>query len=131
MKQNAKVVAHCVSDSGYKSLYDSFGNYDAEKHGPAVNNLQHIIEQKYDERIFAAITNSWLRHLLFGKTKGQDDENYRDLSTFHYPHHKEYLDFMALKQGSIDRQTSLTFKEILLVILLVLDYIRTGFILPF
>ena len=33
---------------------------------------------------------------------------------------------MALKEGSVDRQTSLAFKEVLLLILLVFDYIRTG-----
>ena len=120
-------MAHCVSEPVDTSLYDNFGNYDAEKHGPAVNHLPQIIEQKMDERSFAAITQSWLHHLLFGEQKEQVDENYLDLSTFHYPHRKEYLDLMALKEGSIDRQTSLTFKEILLLILLVLDYIRAGF----
>ena len=63
---------------------------------------------------------------MFGGQKAQVDKDYLDLSTFHYPHHKEYFDFMALKEGSVDRQTSLAFKEILLLILLVLDYIRTG-----
>ena len=119
-------MAHCVSEPAGTSLYDNFGNYNAEKHGPPVNHVRNITEQKNDERTFAAITQSWLRHLLFGEKTEQVDKNYLDLSTFHYPHHKKYLDFMALKEGSIDRQTSLVFKEILLLILLVLDYIRAG-----
>ena len=119
-------MAHCVSEPADTSLYDNYGNYDVDKHGPVIQHLDWIEEQKNDERIFAAVTQSWLRHLLFGDQKEQIDKNYLDLSTFHYPHHKEYLDFMALKEGSVDRQTSLAFKEILLLVLLVLDYIRAG-----
>ena len=119
-------MAHCVSEPADTSLYDNFGNYNAEKHGLSVNHLQKIMDHKNDERTFAAITQSWLRHLLFDEQTEQVDKNYLDLSTFHYPHHKKYLDFMALKEGSIDRQTSLVFKEILLLILLVLDHSRAG-----
>jgi len=114
----------CVSES----LYDNNGNYDVQKHGHVINHLHKIEKQKNDERIFAAVTQSWLRELLFGSQKEQIDKDYLDLSTFHYPHHKEYLDLMALKEGSIHRQTSLAFKEILLLILLLLDYVRTGLI---
>ena len=119
-------MAHCVSEPTDTSLYDNYGNYDVDKHGPVIHHLDRIEEQKNDERNFAAVTQSWLRNLLFGKQRSQVPKNYLDLSTFHYPHHTEYLDFMALKHGSIDRQTSLAFKEILLLILLVLDYVRTG-----
>ena len=107
-------------------LYDNYGNYDVEKHGPVILHLDRIRKQKNEERNFAAVTQSWLRHLLFGEQKAQVDENYVDLSTFHYPLNKKYLDFMALKYGSIDRHASLAFKEILLLILLVLDHVRTG-----
>ena len=126
MKRKKEVVAHCVSEPADTSLYDNYGNYDVDKHGPVIQHLDWIEEQKNDERNFAAVTQSWLRHLLFGDQMAQVDKNYLDLSTFHYPHHKEYLDFMALKEGSVDRQTSLAFKEMLLLILLVLDYIRAG-----
>ena len=119
-------MAHCVSGSTDTSLYDNYGNYDVDKHGPVIHHLDRIEEQKNDERDFAAVTQSWLRNLLFGEQKAQVDQNYVDLSTFHYPLNKEYLDFMALKYGSIHSHASLAFKEILLLILLVLDYVRTG-----
>ena len=107
-------------------MFDEFGYYNAGNHGPLVNHLKKITEQNTGERTFVAVIQSWLRHLLFGDQTEQVDKNYLDLSTFHYPHYKKYLDFMALKEGSIDRQTSQVFKEILLLILLVLDYIRIG-----
>ena len=45
----------------------------------------------------------------------------------HHPHHKEYLDFMALQEGSINRQPiSPAYKEVLVLISLVIEYFRTG-----
>ena len=115
-----------IGKSADGPIFDQFGYYNAGNHGPLVNHLKKITEQNTGERNFAAVIQSWLRHLLFGDQTEQVDKNYLDLSTFHYPHHKKYLDFMALKEGSVDRQTSLVFKEILLLILLLLDYIRIG-----
>ena len=81
-------------------LYDHAGEYDESSHGPAVYKLGQIEKQKKEERVFAAITQSWLRRLLFGNQKIQVQKEYLDLlSTFHYPHHQQYLDFMALKVG--------------------------------
>ena len=119
-------MAHCVSEPADTSLYDNYGNYNVDKHGPVIQHLDRIEEQKNDERVFAAVTQTWLRHLLFGDQKAKVKKDYLDLSTFHYPHDEEYLNFMALKEGSVDRQTSLAFKEILLLILLILDFIRAG-----
>ena len=80
-------------------LYNPDGIYDVKSHGPAVYKLGRIEKQKKEERRFAAITQSWLRSLLFGNQKIQVQKEYLDLSTFHYPHHQKYLDFMALKVG--------------------------------
>ena len=79
-----------------------------------------------NERHFAAIIQAWLRLLLFGDQKEQVEKDYLDLSTIHYPNQKNYLDFMALQEGSIDRQTSLAFKEVVILILMVIEYLRIG-----
>ena len=117
----------CVSETNDESFYDDNGKYDHEKHGPVIHNLDKIEEQKKDERHFAAVIQSWLRPLLFGDQKEQVEKDYLDLSTIHYPHHKKYLDFMALQEGSINRQPiSLVYKEVLVLISLVIEYFRTG-----
>ena len=102
------------------------GDYDYEKHGPAINHLDEIQIQKNDERHFAAVIQSWLRHLLFDDQKEQVEKDYLDLSTIHYPNHKKYLDFMALQEGSIDSQSRLVYKEVLILITMVMEYFRTG-----
>ena len=108
-------------------FYDNNEKYDDEKHGPVIYHLDEIQKQRNDERHFAAVIQSWLRPLLFGDQKEQIDKNYLDLSTIHYPHHKEYLDFMALQEGSINQQPiSLAYKEVLVLISLVIEYFRTG-----
>ena len=107
-------------------FYGNNGKYDGEKHGPVINHLDEIQNQRNDERHFAAVIQSWLRPLLFGDQKEQVEKDYLDLSTIHYPHHKEYLDFMALQEGSVDRQSSLAYKEVLILISLVIEYFRTG-----
>ena len=63
---------------------------------------------------------------MFGGQKEQVEKDYLDLTMIHYPHHKKYLDFMALQEGSIDRQSSLAYKEVLILISLVIEYLRTG-----
>ena len=108
------------------SFYDDGGDYDNKKHGPVIYHLDEIQKQKNDERHFAAVIQSWLRLLLFGDQKEQVDKDYLDLSTIHYPNHKKYLDFMALQEGSIDSQSRLAYKEIVVLILLVIEYFRTG-----
>ena len=108
-----------------KLLYNKIGRYD-RCNGPAIMNLDQISKQKNDERYFAAVIQCWLRQLLFGKEKELVDSNYLDLSTFHYPNQNDYLDFIALQEGSIDRQKNLTLKEITILILLVLECIRIG-----
>ena len=109
------------------SFYDNNGKYDYKKHGPVIHHLDKIEEQKKDERHFAAVIQSWLRPLLFGDQKEQVKKSYLDLNMIHHPHHKKYLDFMALQEGSVNRQPiSLAYKEILVLILLVIEYLRTG-----
>ena len=109
----------------FTQLYDKIGKYDAESHGSVMNHLVQITQQKNDERNFAAVIQCWLGQLLFGKERV--DSNYLDLSTFNYFHYQnEYLDFMALQEGSIDRQDILALKEITLLVLLLLEFIRTG-----
>ena len=102
-------------------IYDKIGKYDAESHGPAIIHLDQISKQKNDEGNYAAVIQCWLRQLLFKRE--QVDLNYLD---FHYPNQNDYLDFMALKAGSIDRQENLTLKEITLLNLLLLEFIRIG-----
>ena len=114
-----------MNETNDASFYDNNGKYD-EKHGPVINHLDEIEKQKNDERHFAAVIQAWLRPLLFDDQKEQVEKDYLDLSTIHYPNHKKYLDFMALKEGSVDRQSSLAYKEILVLILLVIEYFRTG-----
>ena len=107
-------------------LYDKIGEYDYKSHGLGIIHLDQISKQKNDERNFAAVIQYWFRQLLFGNEKEQVDSNYLDLSTFHYPNQNDYLDFIALQEGSIDRQDNLTLKEITLLILLLLEFIRIG-----
>ena len=116
----------CENETNDASFYDNNGSYDKEKHGPVIHHLDKIQNQKIDERHFAAVIQSWFRPLLFGDQKEQIDKNYLDLSTIHYPHHKKYLDFMALQEGSVDRQSSLAYKEVVILISLVIEYFRTG-----
>ena len=115
-----------MNETNDTSFYDNNGKYDDEKHGSVINHLDEIQKQRNDERHFAAVIQSWLRPLLFGDQKEQIDKNYLDLSTIHYPHQKRYLDFMALQEGSVDRQFSLAYKEVLILITLVMEYLRTG-----
>ena len=115
-----------MNETNNASFYDNDGNYDHEKHGPVIHNLEKIEEGKKNERRFAAGIQSWLRSLLFGDQKEQVEKDYLDLTTIHYPHHNEYLDFMAFQEGSINRQTSLAFKEVLMLILMVIEYFRIG-----
>ena len=115
----------CENETNDASFYDNNGKYDHKKHGPAINHLDAIQKQKNDERHFAAVIQSWLRPLLFGDQKEQVERDYLDLSTIHYPHQKRYLDFMALQEGSVDRQFSLAYKEVLILITLVMEYLRT------
>ena len=115
-----------MSKTNNEFFYDNNGKYDNEKHGPAIYHLDEIKKQKNNERHFAAIIQFWLRPLLFGNQKELVKKDYLDLSTIHYPNHKKYLDFMALREGSVDRQSSLAYKEILVLILLVIEYFRTG-----
>ena len=107
-------------------LYDKIGKFDAETHGPVINHLVQITKQKNGERKFAAAIQYWLRKLLFGEEKELVDSNYLDLSTFHYPNQNDFLDFIALQEGSIDRQENLTLKEITLLILLLIEFLRIG-----
>ena len=116
----------CVNETNDASFYDNNGKYDRRKHGSVINHLDEIQKQKNDERHFAAVIQSWLRPLLFGDQKEQVEKDYLDLSTIHYPNHKKYLDFMALQEGSIDSQSRLAYKEIVVLILLVIEYFRTG-----
>ena len=116
----------CGNETNDESFYDNNGKYDREKHGPVIHHLDEIQKQKNDERHFAAVIQSWLRPLLFGDQKEQVEKDYLDLSTIHYPNHKKYLDFMALQEGSVDRQSSLAYKEVLILISLVIEYFRTG-----
>ena len=115
-----------MSETNDASFYDNNGNYDVKKHGLVIHHLEKIEEQKNDERDFAAVIQSWLRPLLFGDQREQIDRNYLDLSTIHYPHQKNYFDFMALQEGAIGRQSSLAYKEVLVLISLVIEYFRTG-----
>ena len=107
-------------------LYDKIGEYDYKSHGPGIIHLDQISKQKNDERNFAAVIQYWLRQLLFGEEKEQVDSNYLDLSTFHYPNQNDYLDFIALQEGSIDRQENLTLKEVTLLILQLIEFLRIG-----
>ena len=107
-------------------IFDNNGRDDDEKHGPAICHLDEIQKQKIYERHFAAFIQSWLRSLLFGDQKEQVEKDYLDLTTIHYPHHKKYLDFMALQEGSVDRQFSLAYKEVLILNTMVIEYFRTG-----
>ena len=108
-------------------LYDKIGKFDAQSHGQITEQkTEQITEQKNGERKFVAAIQYWLRQLLFGKEKELVDSNYLDLSTFHYPNQNDYLDFIALKAGLIDRQENLTLKQITLLILLLLEFIRIG-----
>ena len=116
----------CEKETNDLAFYDNNGKYDHKKHGPVIYHLDEIQKQKNDERHFAAVIQSWLRPLLFGDQKEQVEKDYLDLSTIHYPNHKKYLDFMALQEGSIDRQSSLAYKEVLILISLVIEYFRTG-----
>ena len=116
-----------MNETNDASFYDNNGKYDGSKHGPVIHHLDEIQKQKNGERNFAAVIQSWLRPLLFGDQKEQVEKDYLDLSTIHYPNHKKYLDFMALQEGSINRQPiSLVYKEVLVLISLVLEYLRTG-----
>ena len=116
----------CVNETNDASFYGNDGKYDHEKHGPVIHHLDEIQKQKNDERHLAAVIQTWLRPLLFDDQKEQVETNYLDLTTIHYPHHKKYLDFMALQEGSVDRQFSLAYKEVLILITLVMEYLRTG-----
>ena len=107
-------------------FYDENGKYDDEKHGSVLNHLGRIEKQKKNERQLAAFIQSWLRPLLFDDRKKQVETDYLDLSTIHYLNNKFYLDFMAFQEGSIDRQSRLAYNEILVLILLVIEYFRTG-----
>ena len=108
-------------------FYDNNGKYDYKKHGPVIYHLDEIQKQKNDERHLAAVIQSWLRPLLFGDQKEQVKKDYLDLTMIHYPRHKKYLDFMALQEGSINRQPiSLAYKELLILIIMVMEYFRTG-----
>ena len=116
----------CENETNDASFYDNNGKYD-EKHGPVINHLDEIQKRKNDERHFAAVIQSWLRLLLFDDQKEQVKKDYLDLSMIHHSHHKKYLDFMALQEGSINRQPiSLAYKEVLVLISLVIEYFRTG-----
>ena len=116
-----------MNETNDASFYGNNGKYDDEKHGPVINHLDEIQKQRNDERHFAAVIQSWLRPLLFGDQKEQVKKDYLDLSTIHYPNHKKYLDFMALQEGSINRQPiSLAYQEVLVLISLVIEYFRTG-----
>ena len=115
-----------MTETNDESLYDNNGKYDHEKHRPVIHHLDEIKKQKNDERNFAAVIQSWLRPLLFGDQKEQVEKDYLDLSTIHYPNHKKYLDYMALQEGSIDSQSRLAYKEIVVLISLVIEYFRTG-----
>ena len=106
-------------------LYDKIGKYDYKSHGPVINHLVQITKQKNGERKFAAAIQYWLRQLLFGEEKEQVDSNYLDLSTFHYPNQNDFLDFIALQEGSIDEENP-TLKEITLLILQLIEFIRIG-----
>ena len=87
-------------------------------------HIDQIKKLKDHERNFVATIQIWLRKLMFGSQKEQIDKNYQYLSTFHYPHTAEHLDFIALELSSIDQTKSLPFKELLIIILLILDYFR-------
>ena len=115
-----------MNETNDASFYDDNGKYDYKTHGPVTYHLDKIQKQKNDERHFAAIIQSWLRSLLFGDQKEQVEKDYLDLTTIHYPPHKKYLDFMALQEGSVDRQSSLAYKEVLILITMVMEYFRTG-----
>ena len=115
-----------MSKTNDASFYNNDGDYDYEKHGPVINHLDEIQKQKKEERHFAAVIQCWLRPLLFGDQKEQVEKDYLDLSTIHYPNHKKYLDFMALQEGSIDSQSRLAYKEVVVLILLVIEYFRNG-----
>ena len=116
-----------MNETNNASFYDNDGNYDHEKRGLIIYHLDEIQKQKNDERHFAAVIQSWLRSLLFGDQMEQVEKDYLDLTTIHYPHHKKYLDFMAHQEGSINRQPiSFAYKEVLVLILLVIEYFRTG-----
>ena len=116
-----------MSETNDASFYDNNGEYDGSKHGPVIHHLDEIQKQKNDERHFAAVIQSWLRLLLFDDQKEQVKKDYLDLSMIHHSHHKKYLDFMALQEGSINRQPiSLAYKEVLVLISLVIEYFRTG-----
>ena len=116
----------CENETNDASFNDNNGKYDYEKHGPVIHHLDEIQKQKNDERHFAAVIQSWLRPLLFGDQKEQVEKDYLDLTMIHYPHHKKYLDFMALQEGSVDRQLSLAYNEVLILITMVMEYFRTG-----
>ena len=117
----------CVNKTNDASFYDDGGDYDNKKHGPVINHLDEIQKQKNDERHFAAVIQSWLRPLLFDDQKEQFKKDYLDLSIIHHSQHKKYLDFMAIQEGSINRQPiSLAYKEVLILITLVMEYLRTG-----
>ena len=112
------------SDKDSEYLYDCFGHFDDANQGHVLSHIDQIRKQKIQESNFAAIIQNWLRKLMFGSQKVQIDKNYQVLSTFHYPHTKQHLDFISLDQGSIDQTKSVPFKEILIIILLTLDYFR-------
>ena len=117
------------SDQDSEYLYDCFGHFDDANQGHVLSHIDQISKQKYQERNFAAIIQNWLRKLIFGSQKVQIDKNYQVLSTFNYPHTKQYLDFVALELGSIDQtktaiRQKVPFNEILIIILLILDYFR-------
>ena len=117
-----------AADKDNEYLYDGFGHFNYSYEGHVLSNIDRIEKQKEHEREFAAIIQIWLRKLIFKNQKEQIETNYEDLSTFHYPHTKhayKFLEFIALEKGSIHQtQVHSTFKEMLIIILLIHDFFR-------
>ena len=115
----------------YDDMYDEFGHFNYSYEGHVLfrpcsrpSNIDRIEKQKAHEREFAAIIQIWLRNLIFKNQKEQIETNYEDLSTFHYPHTKQFLEVIALQKGSIHQTKDSTFKEMLIIILLIHDFFR-------
>ena len=116
-----------AADQDNKYLYDGFGHFNYSNEGHVLSrpsNIDRIEKQKAHEREFAAIIQIWLRNLIFKNQKEQIETNYEDLSTFHYPHTKQFLEVIALQKGSIHQTKDSTFKEMLIIILLIHDFFR-------
>ena len=116
-----------AADKDNEYLYDGFGHFNYSYEGHVLSrpsNIDRIEKQKKYERKFAAIIQIWLRKLIFKNQKEQIETNYEDLSTFHYPHTKQFLEVIALQKGSIHQTKDSTFKEMLIIILLIHDFFR-------